>query len=149
MRYLVLSLVQRAKSPERGLFGSTGTVQAESRDPPAVLFPPLPPLLAHLLPPSRGGTRSPPGWDAPRAGRTDTSESETGILRGKTAGQTSDFRISQEGCGGWGLDSPVDTLLVKWGVAPTISWSHSNGMSPQTMSKSRTPRDQTVRGTAL
>lgn len=74
------------KSPEGGLFGSTETVQAESRAPPAVLFPPL---LPRLLPPSRGGTGSPPGWDAPRAGRTDTSESETGILRGKTAAMRS------------------------------------------------------------
>lgn len=50
--------------------------------------------------------------------------------------------------GGRGLCSPVETRLVKMGVALTISWSHSNGMSPQTMSKSNTPRDQTVRETA-
>lgn len=56
--------------------------------------------------------------------------------------------ISLHRSGGRGLVSPVETRLVKRGVAWMISWSHSNGMSPQTMSKSNTPRDQTVRETA-
>lgn len=42
----------------------------------------------------------------------------------------------------------METRRVKRGVACTISLSHWNGMSPQTMSKSSTPRDQTVRETA-
>lgn len=67
---------------------------------------------------------------------------------GKTGQGDDQFSFHRGQRGGRGLCSPLETRLVKMGVAPTISGSRSNGMSPQTMSKSKTPRDQTVRETA-
>lgn len=69
-------------SPESWHF--KGIDREGSRAPHAGLPSPLPPPLCHFLPSSRDATESPPEWDDPPAGRTDTSESKTGILVGKT-----------------------------------------------------------------